>query len=99
MDSVLVLEIHHPTMSMLWGNRGRHKRGKKEIITCVDVTCMKYFVSACGDVSTESTGIHGSMYPYISTKCTGVHEVMSTDESTVNTVIHGRMNTYDKYGR
>ena len=51
------------------------------------------------DVSTESTGVHGSMCLYIYTEGTGMHRVTSTEDSTINTVVQGRMNAYDKYGR
>ena len=65
----------------------------------MDATCTEYCVSACTDVSTNITGVHGSTCPYISTKGTGVHVVMSTDESKVKTVVRGRKNMCDEYGR
>ena len=65
----------------------------------MDATFTEERVSACTDVSTDSTGMHGSMCSYISTKGTGVHVVMSTDESKVKTVVRGRKNVCDENGR
>ena len=48
---------------------------------------------------TDSTGMHGSICPYISTKGTGVHVVTSRDKSKLKTGAHGRINVYDKYIR
>ena len=51
------------------------------------------------DVSTDITGVPGSMCPYTSTKGTGVQRFMSTENSTVNTVVCGRINAFEEYGR
>ena len=65
--------------------------------TCTEdrVTCMEDCVSACTDVPTDITGVHGSTCPYISTKGMGVHGVTYTENFTVNTFICGRRNVYD----
>ena len=53
--------------------------------------------SARTDVSTDITGVHGSMYLCISNRDTGVHRVTPQEKSMVKTVIQGRTNAYDKY--
>ena len=55
--------------------------------------------SACTDVSTEITGVHGSIFPYISTKYTDMYGVMSTEVSIEKTAVQGITNAYDNYGR
>ena len=69
------------------------------VSVCMDTTCTEYFVSACTDVSTDSTGVHGRTCLYISTKVIGVHGVTYTDKSMVNMVIRGRINVYGEYKR
>ena len=46
---------------------------------CTDVTCMENRVSVCTDVSTESMGVQGRTCFYISTKGTGMHGVTSME--------------------
>ena len=60
---------------------------------------MEDYVSACTDVSTDSTGLHRIMCMCIYTKGTGVHVVTSTDKFKAKTCVRGIMNAYDKYRR
>ena len=46
-------------------------------------------------VSTENTGVHGSMCPYIFIKGMDVHVGTSTDVSTESMVVRGRTFMYD----
>ena len=67
---------------------------------CTDGSaCAEYCVSDCTDVSSENTGVHGSMCPYIYTKGTNVHVVTSMYESKLKTFACDRTDAYDKYRR
>ena len=78
---------------------GRSTLTEDRVSACTDATCMEDLVSAWTDVSTDSTGVHRSMYPYISTKFTVVHGLMQTKKFKAKTALCGRKNTYDEYRR